>query len=160
MPETNYFIRLDEESTKGTANLVFSSKPVSGRCLRLMQEAQAKYHFKRTSVGKYCGHLMEDSNAKWEQLTKMKATSQIEFDFNYPLKCKPNATKKCRVEYLGLLSILFSLADDEELRNCYDQSMPFDVNTRPNDFLIFTSFSEDEIYEGSTRMNEYLGATT
>ena len=60
----------EDEFTNGTANLEFSSKPVSSRCLTLMQEAQAKFLYKRTSVGKHYGYLMEASNAKWEQEKK------------------------------------------------------------------------------------------
>ena len=40
-----------------TAQLEFSSKPVSGRCLNLMQETQENYHFKRDLVAKNCAEV-------------------------------------------------------------------------------------------------------
>ena len=39
------------------AHLEFSSKPVSGRCLNLMQETQENFHFKRDLVAKNCAEV-------------------------------------------------------------------------------------------------------
>ena len=123
-----------------------------------MQKAQETYHEKRAFVAKHCGRLMEHTNIKWEERKKIDATSQIEFDLNAPIKCKSNVSKECRDEFLDLLSFMSDLNNDEILKSCYNLRM---LNLGPgsthgNDFLIFTMFGEDEIYEQSTTMQEYF----
>ena len=123
-----------------------------------MQKAQENYHAKRAFAAQNCGHMMEHTNVKWEERKKIDATSQIEFDLNAPIKCKSNVIKECREEFLGLLSFMSDLNNDERLKSCYNLRM---LNlgpgsTRGNDFLILTMFGEDEIYEQSTTMKEYF----
>ena len=123
-----------------------------------MQEAQEKYHEKRAYVAKHCGRLMEHTNVKWEEREKIDAKSQIEFDLNAPIKCKSNVTETCREEFLGLLSFMSDLNNDERLKGCYDlRRLELGPgSTRGNDFLIFMMFGEDEIFEQSTTMKDYF----
>ena len=76
----------------------------------------------------------------------------------YESCCKSNVIKECREEFLGLVSFMSDLNNDERLKSCYNLRM---LNLGPgsthgNDFLIFTMFGEDEIYEQSTTMKEYF----
>ena len=101
---------------------------------------------------------MEHTNVKWEERETIDATSQIEFHLNAPIRCKSNVTEACREKFLGLLSFMSDLNNDERLKGCYDlRRLELGPgSTRGNDFLILTMFGEDEIYEQSTTMKEYF----
>ena len=131
-----------------TANLEFSSKPVNGRCLNLMQEAQENFHFKRDLVAKNCAEYMEPLHAKYDEIESLKARSQLEWG-----RCKPNVTDECINAYHDFLSFSSDLVDDKKLKNCYGPIvfLPTHLNEngygygygRVNDFLPLTKDEDD-----------------
>ena len=102
-----------------TAHLEYSSKPVSGRCLNLMQETQENFHFKRDSVAENCAELeIETLNAKYYEIDSLRALSQLQWG-----RCNSNVTHECIKAYHDFLTYSSDLVDNKELKSCYNPKM-------------------------------------
>ena len=152
-----------------SANLEFSSKSVGNDCLNKMQNAQENFHSKRTKAGKLCGYYRwgkflgtseRISFDSWDDEKIFRSKSQINGN-----GCKQNSTEECKVAFRDYISTLSDLADNDDLRSCYN---PIRIGVGPgdnrfNDFLIFTRAYEYDYknydlidYDVTITMKNYL----
>ena len=115
-----------------TANVDFSTKPLSSQCLDLMQETQERYSLMQDAVTRDCENLMEHVNLVFDEYDLERMAEKRQFDQE---GCKPNVTKECKISFLGFFSYALNLPDDEDLKKYY---APINKNFEPhryNDFL-------------------------
>ena len=119
-------------SVAETANVDFSTRPLSSQCLNLIQKTQEKYSSMRDAVTRDCGHLMELDNLDLDGKDIERLVERNQFDEG---GCKPNVTEECKTSFLGFFSYVLNLPDDEDLKKCYTPSTKDFEPHRYNDFM-------------------------
>ena len=127
---SNYLLNSAEE----VATVEFNAKPVSSKCLNLLQATQEYFYSKREAVARDCTtwNGMDSMNLDLEEWQIMDTKSQLEQG-----RCKSNVTEECKTSFHDFITTITNIADNEELKKCINPSLiPQKLeNNRFNDFL-------------------------